>query len=343
MRNHVQHNEILNTHNKNGIKGCLLQGKTEFVYDHHCKGYLLNLNTGTITLPRSQRDSLEVVMPYLLLELFIFPNKLLTIELTTTDSEGIKRRLIFTQGKQVIKNAMHARLPNSVFARNKWTHLCIEMNSIFALCFPNLSFRSLDMIFISGTLKLRKILSLTLKASEILPGISELPKFAIDTQEIDACSFPQPRPLYYSNSPAKVNKKFYYKPRKNLFQKQIDSLSELKSFKKDYMKSVNLGARLLFRSPKPNREEEFLKRKITHNHSKNMEVYENDIEESIEIEENSWVDLLTTNGPVNIFNNPDYYQKKISQICQIRHYTPPFVNSKDNITYNSVDRYYDNL
>ena len=346
MRNHVQYSEIMNTHNKSGIKGCLLQGKTEFVYDHHCKGYLLNLNTGSITIPRSSKETLEVVRPYLVLQVFIFPGKLLTIELTTTDSESIKRRLIFTQGKQVIKNAMHARLPNSAFSRNVWVNLCIDMSSIFTLCFPSLSFRSLDMIFISGTLKLRKITSLMLRASEMLPGISEAPKFPIILQEIDAFSFPQPRPMYYSNSPPKVNKKYYYQPRKNLFQKQVDSISDLKSFKNEYMKSINLGARLLFRSPKPDVdfEKEAVRRKITHNHTKNMMEFDDEIEESIEaIEENSWIDLLSSNSPQNIFSKPDYYQKRISQLCQVRHFTPPFVNSKDNITYNPVDRYYDNL
>ena len=202
------------------------------------------------------------------------------------------------------------------------------------------------MIFISGTLKLRRILSLMLPASEILPGISEYPKFPISLQEVDILSFPQPRPVYYSNSPAQVNKKYYYKPKKNLFKQPLESLNELKSFKKEYMKSINFGARLLFRSPKQPEEEipKEINRKITHNHTKNMIEYDDDdIEESIDADKNSWVDLLTSHISPNKFDSPDYYQKKISQLCHIRHFTPPFVNSKDNIIYNPVDKYYDNI
>ncbi|OMJ74207.1 hypothetical protein SteCoe_26932 [Stentor coeruleus] len=343
MRNHVQYSEILNTVNKAGLKSVLLQGTVNVEYDSFCKCYLLNFDTGNLTIPRSPRETLEVVRPFLLLQVFVYPGKLMTIELATTDSDGMKRRLIFTQGKQVIRNAMHARIPHSIIMRNAWVNLSLDMSSIFTMCFPTHSFRSLDSIFISGTLKLRKIVSLMLPADELLPSISEVPKFPISTQELDSASFPQARPIYYSNSPAKVNKKYYYKPRASPFKQELESMKDLKAFKKDYIKSINLGARLLFRSPQ--RQESIdkeMKRKITHNHSRNMNRHEEDsIEESIEAEKSSWADMLTPSPQKNIENSPDYYLSKLSQICQVRHFTPPFVNLKDNITYNPVEKYYD--
>lgn len=161
------------------------------------------------------------------------------------------------------------------------------MNSIFALCFSNHSFRSLDMIFISGTLKLRKIMSLMLPAPDLLPTIGELPRFPIVLQELDSTSFPQPRPLYYSNSPAKANKQYYYRPRQNLF-KAVESDNELKLLKAEYMKSSNLGAKILFRSPKQKESEiREIKRKITHNHSKNLIQPDEEIQESIEADKQS--------------------------------------------------------
>ena len=145
------------------------------------------------------------------------------------------------------------------------------------------------MIYISGTLKIRKILSLGLPPSEILPGISEFPKFPINLQEIDSFSFPQPRPIYYSSSPPKVNKKYYYKPKKNIFQKPLESLNEIKSLKKEYNQSVNLEGMALFNNLKPyQRNEKEINRKITHNHSGNMIEYQyDDIEESIDIDKGS--------------------------------------------------------
>lgn len=343
MRNHVQYSEILNTVNKTGLKSVLLQGKVNVEYDSFCKCYLLNFDTGSLTIPRSPRETLEVVRPFLLLQIFVYPGKLMTIELATTDSDGMKRRLIFTQGKQVIRNAMHARIPHSIIMRNTWVNLSLDMSSIFTMCFPAHSFRSLDSIFISGTLKLRKIVSLMLPADQLLPSISEIPKFPITTQELDSTSFPQTRPMYYSNSPAKVNKKYYYKPRASPFKQELESLKDLKTFKKEYIKSINLGARLLFRSPQ--RQESIdkeMKRKITHNHSRNMKRHEEDsIEESIEAEKSSWADMLIPSPQKNVENSPDYYLSRLSQMCQVRHFTPPFVNSKDNITYNPVERYYD--
>jgi Protein of unknown function (DUF667) len=350
MRNYVQYSEVLNTSNKTGVKTSLLQGKAEYAYDSSSKAYLLKLNTGSVTIPRSAKDKLELVRPYLLCQVFIYPGKLLTIELTTTDSDSIKRRLIFTQGKQVIKNAMHARLPNTNFYRNTWVNLSFDVNSIFNLCFPGKLFRSLDMIFITGTLKIKKILSLMLPFSELLPIIGDMPKYPISLQELDSLSFPQPRPLYFSDSPAKVNKKHYYRPSENLFYKPTENANELKTFKSQYMKSINMGAKVLFRTPKPKPTiERDYYRKITHNHSKNLIEYEEQIEENIEenleesSEKKSWGELITSNVPSKPFDVPDYYQTKILQLCQIRHFTPPFVNSKENLVYNPVDRHYDNL
>ena len=240
---------------------------------------------------------------------------------------------------------MHARLPNNSFTRNAWINLCVDMNSIFALCFTGHNFRSLDSIYISGTLKIRKIMSLHLPAGDLLPLIGEYTKYPVILQEIDSGSFPQSWPLYYSSSPAKVNQKHYYKPRKNIFES--DSSSNLKQFKKEYMISANLGAKSLFRSPKRKETlDKEVRRKITHNHSKNMLAFKEEIEEDIESveeqEEKPWIELLSLKN-TNVFEKPDYFQAKISNLCQVRHFTPPFVHLKDNVKYDPIERCYDNL
>jgi hypothetical protein len=348
MHTHVDHSEILDTHNKSDLKSCLFHGKVDYLYDSRCKSYILSLNNGSLTIPKSVRETLELVRPFVLFEVFFYPGKLLTIEFTTTDSSSTKRRLMFTQTKELIRNVLHARIPNTMIRKNAWIHLSFDLNSLFSLCFPMHSFRSVDSIFISGTLKIRKVLSLMRRASEMLPGISEVPRFKTELQEIDSGVIPKPRPLYYSSSPVKAKKSTYVKPRENLFSNKQASFHQLKALKKEYIRSINLGPKWLFRSPKPaeDDEERELRRKITHNHSRNEGEDENEnepIEESIEADKQPWIDMLRSNSPPKAHNPPDYYSKKLSQLCQIRHFTPPFVNSKDNITYQPADRHYDNL
>lgn len=343
MRNHVQHSEILNTINKTGLKHCTYQGKTEYLFDNHCKGYVLSLLAGQVTVPRSSKENLALVNPFIVIEWFVYPRKMLTLEFCVSDSEGVRRRLIFTQGKQIIRNTMHARIPNAGINRNIWTDLCIDIASVFTLCFPKLGFRSLESIFISGTLKLRKIISLASHASQLLPSISEAPKFGLVSQTIDAGALPQNAPNYISSSPVRPDRKL---SKINIFKKSDKNIRDLTKFKKEYIIRANIGPRVLFKSPKLRLKNEIL-RKITHNHSKNIEendeVEADEIRESIEIEKNSWEEELMRKMPSKDYRNPEFYEKKVGEICSVRYLTPPFVYQKDNISYNPFFRYYENL
>lgn len=47
---------------------------------------------------------------------------------------------MFTEGgKEMVVNAMHARIPNSIIKRNQWLNLCIDMQSFVNECFAKQS------------------------------------------------------------------------------------------------------------------------------------------------------------------------------------------------------------
>jgi hypothetical protein len=340
MKNHVQHSEILNTITKAGIKNCAFQGKTEYTFDNHCKGYILNLVAGQITVPRSNKDSISLANPYIVIQWYVYPNKLLTLELSVSDLDGVRRRLIITQGKQVIRNTLHARIPNSSLNRNIWTDLCIDIPSLFNLSFPKFTYRSLEGIFISGTVKLRKIISLLSPADQLLPSISEAPKFGLVSQTLDSSCFPQHLPNYNSASPVKADRKL---SKINIFKKSVNRIKELGKIKREYIIRANIGPRVLFKSPKLRLNNNDILRKITHNHYNEPDDVGDEIQESIEVEKNSWEDELMRKMTSKEYDSPEFYLKKFVEVCSIRHMTPPFVYLRDNISYNPFFRYYENL
>jgi hypothetical protein len=293
---------------------------------------------GQLVIPRTSRESLEMVTPFVVIQMFVYSGKLVNIEICVNDLDKTRRRLIFTQSKQIIRNTMHARIPNSFLNRNIWTDLCIDVSSVFSMCFPGHTFRDIDTLTISGSLKLRKIIGLMKPADLILPGITEVPKFSVVSQMIDLNLFPDQSPKYFSSSPIKhVNKEM----RENMFKRSDQRLKKLTQLKREYLVRANVGPRAIFKSPKL-KKIEALERKITHNYSKQPDNFD-EIEENIIIEGNSWEDELMKKQPSKIYDYPEFYLNKVAEVCSHRHQTPPFLYTKDNLSYNPLYRYYENL
>lgn len=117
MKNQPYSQEIFSSQNKKSLLSCLFHGKVDHSFDQTCKGYVISLNAANLKTPRNSRDSLQVVHPFVVFQLFIQKNKPFTFELVTADSQGVKRRLIFTHGRQIIKNPLHARIPHTNIER----------------------------------------------------------------------------------------------------------------------------------------------------------------------------------------------------------------------------------
>ncbi|OMJ70327.1 hypothetical protein SteCoe_31729 [Stentor coeruleus] len=131
-------------------------------YEKSVKGYIILIDSHNtkLNIPSNDKQTLALVQPFLVLQIFIMPSQPFTLELVITDISNTKRRLVFSStSKELITTPAHARIPNIVFARGTWANISIDMTRIVNLCFAN-TFRSLDSITISSFCKLKRIFTM---------------------------------------------------------------------------------------------------------------------------------------------------------------------------------------
>ena len=374
MKSYVQYTELYSNQNKRFLDSWLIHGKASYSFDDYLKGYVLSLNSASIQGPRSSKDSFRLIRPYLLLQVFFYQGKQFTLELGTTDSEGIKRRIIITQTKSIIRNLMHARLPSAPVEKHTWLHLYIHIPSLFALSFPLRSFRSLDTICFSGTCKLRRMYSISdMDIDYALPSGFELPRHVpYKTQCIALDSYKMYTSTNnYSNSEKIISKQgasnsismpeLKHRKPGNIFSDANhrvavkllrNSMSEME---KEYISGLSIGAKKYFRKG-VDREEVERKavdlrsklKKITHNHIDEGGREGGDaIEEDIRVEKSnvevSIIEALQSRGDEEkgVFESPNYFDASIKAALAMRHVTPPFVNTDKRLKYNPVNKFYE--
>ncbi|CAG9324886.1 unnamed protein product [Blepharisma stoltei] len=353
MKNQPFSHEIFSSQNRKSLQFCLFHGKVDHSFDQTSRGYIINLNAASLQIPRNNRESLQLVHPFIVFQFFIHKNKPLTIELTTSDSQSIKRRLVFTHGRKVIKNPLHARIPHTIIERGVWLNLFFNIESLFAMCFSTLVYRSLESVSLTGTCIVRRIFTLQkLDPYQTIPIGCEMPPGSnIKQQTIDAVSFQEtPRPVFFSNSPPR-GKKYLYKDNPSIFR-NLSVEKEIKDLKEAYLRSVNTEKKALF--PRFRRKEQkeldeerykVLSRKITHNYTRPAEPSD-DIEEKIEvdapevpIDTSAWINIINADSPTDKFKEPKFFENQMSIIMQMRHFTPPFVNVTENVEDGQEIRY----
>lgn len=96
-------------------------------------------------------------------QIFIPKDKPLHIEIAISDQGKEKRRLIFHSGaasKGIIMNHLHARIPIASFIRDQWLNLSIDVFAFAHYCFKGINIKSIDLIQLTSTCKLRKIFTM---------------------------------------------------------------------------------------------------------------------------------------------------------------------------------------
>jgi hypothetical protein len=132
-------------------------------YDKAVKGYviLVDSNNTKLQIPGSDKQTLALVQPFLVLQIFILPAQPFTLEIATTDISNTKRRIVFSSAsKDMTVNPMHARVPNSAFVRGTWANISIDISRCMLACFGHSTFRSLDSISISCFCKVRRVFTM---------------------------------------------------------------------------------------------------------------------------------------------------------------------------------------
>eukprot|EP00347_Sterkiella_histriomuscorum_P023813 403333301 len=161
---------LFNVQNKESINNWVFQGSVKKAYDKSCKSFVFVFDHATkAQMPDDSRQKeLYLVQPFILLQLMITDKKLFNLEVTVTDQQKIKRRLIFTTGSSysyskdnIIKQPLHARIPfGDMLKEGVWLNLQFDIQSFVDTCFGQINFRSIDAIQISGACRLRKIMTM---------------------------------------------------------------------------------------------------------------------------------------------------------------------------------------
>jgi Protein of unknown function (DUF667) len=132
-------------------------------YEKAVKGFvvLIDSHNTKLTMPGSDKLTLALVQPYLVLQVFIMPAQPFTLEIAITDISNSKRRLVFSSAsKDLTVNPLHARIPNSSFVRGAWANISIDLLHCVHACFTHNTFRSLDSIIISSFCKVRRVFTM---------------------------------------------------------------------------------------------------------------------------------------------------------------------------------------
>ncbi|CDW78155.1 UNKNOWN [Stylonychia lemnae] len=154
---------------KETLNNWSFQGSVKKAYDKSCKSFILLFDHATkAQIPSDPRQAeLYLVQPYLMLQLMITDKKLFHIEVTVTDQQKTKRRLIFAAGSaysyskdNIIKQPLHARIPCDMIREGVWINLQIDIQSFVEVCFGQMNFRSVDAIMIAGACRLRKVMTM---------------------------------------------------------------------------------------------------------------------------------------------------------------------------------------
>ena len=123
---------LLNIQDKETIKKWLVSGSIKKAYDRTVKGYVYMTDMSSkLQLPKDSRKSeLYLLQPYLCLQVKVLSKQQFHVEVTFSDQDKQKKRLIFYSGSQyayskdnISRQPMHARIPSGMILEGVWLNL----------------------------------------------------------------------------------------------------------------------------------------------------------------------------------------------------------------------------
>jgi hypothetical protein len=120
-----------------------------------------------MTLPKDEKATVLLFQPVLLLQLSIPPRGNLTIELCMIDTNNNHRRFFISTAIREIKiTALHASMPCPNLVSNGWVNVALDLAELvqstnqMTTNFKGITFYALSGITVSGTFRLRKMMTL---------------------------------------------------------------------------------------------------------------------------------------------------------------------------------------
>ena len=143
-----------------------MSGSIKKAYDRSVKGYVYITDLSSkMQLPKDTRkQELFLLQPFLNLQVKVLDKKQFHVEVTFSDHDKSKKRLIFYSGSQyayskdnISRQGMHSRIPAGMILEGVWLNLQFDVQSFVESCFDATNFRSIDAISISGPALVRRV------------------------------------------------------------------------------------------------------------------------------------------------------------------------------------------
>ncbi|CAG9325507.1 unnamed protein product [Blepharisma stoltei] len=373
LRNQV-YVEILNASHAISLQNAALTGAISRLLDRLCQSEVLVMsNNAKLQIPRTSRHELDIYTPYLIIQAFIPKGKQFNIEISVTDTSAMKRKLIFTQCRGIIRNSLHSRIQNTIINRDQWTNICIDVSLFNLECFGS-TFHHIDSVTISGFCRIRKIFGckFPLKDSnermntqlkhEILPDAYEFPdilsalsqiinpgKISVETPLPDAPS----RVANYSPNLSKRQEYFLEDSpqrsikikRKNLIESKVYDKLIMGQFGPNPFKQSKHNADFYSKSIVPQKSTPQMAPPPIRTKPNRRTIFNDDAPQKesksfrISHEDNSFIGL--NEYGVDIKPKSSLYEQYMGAVTTIRHHTPPFVNlDNEGLTYDPVSKNY---
>ena len=134
-------------------------------FDKDLRTFILILEgestTSKITLPKNNKQSLHLTQQYLVFQIFIFPGKPFSLEVSIIDKSNLKQRIILSSShREVIISSLHAKMPCAIIKTNVWLNLCLDLDGLLKSLFDGSSMQTIDSTVVSANCKLKRIFTL---------------------------------------------------------------------------------------------------------------------------------------------------------------------------------------
>ena len=152
------------------LKGLILKE-----YEPHSNTSYHSLSSdgfSNICIPIQEKFKLQIINPLLLFQFMLTNDKIISIEINIRDNYDTKRRIFITSTIQKPQiSTYNAKIPILNYPFDIWSNLLIDISKLTEQCFEMQNFKCIDRIKLSGSLKIRKIYSVSSKDEYILKSI----------------------------------------------------------------------------------------------------------------------------------------------------------------------------
>lgn len=134
-------------------------------FDKDLRTFTLNLEgestTTKISIPKTNKQSLHLTQQFLVFQIFIFPGKSFSLEVSLTDKSNHKQRIILSSNhREVVISSLHVKMPCAIIRTNTWLNLCLDIEGLLSNLIDGWQLQTIDSTVVSANCKLKRIFTL---------------------------------------------------------------------------------------------------------------------------------------------------------------------------------------